>query len=37
MRLAKGAHLKLHYGLLLHRGDAKDGKVAERYAAFAAE
>ena len=36
-KLAKGEHLKLRYGLLLHKGDAKDGKVAEHYAAFAKE
>ncbi len=35
VRLAKGAHLKLRYGMLLHRGDAKDGKVAEYYRRFA--
>jgi hypothetical protein len=34
VRLAKGAHLKLRYGLLLHRGDVKDGKVAEYYRKF---
>jgi hypothetical protein len=34
-KLAKGDHLKLRYGILLHRGDAKEGKVAEHFAAFA--
>ena len=37
VRLAKGDHLKLRYGLLLHTGNAKDAKVAERFAAFAEE
>jgi hypothetical protein len=36
-KLAKGEHLKLRYGILLHAGDAKEGKVAEHYAAFAKE
>jgi hypothetical protein len=36
-KLAKGESLKLRYGILVHGGDAKDGKVAERYAAFAKE
>jgi hypothetical protein len=34
VKLAKGDHLKLRYGLLLHSGDAKDGKVAEAFARF---
>jgi hypothetical protein len=34
VRLAKGEHLKLRYGLLIHTGDAKEGKVAEYYAEF---
>jgi hypothetical protein len=34
VRLAKGEHLKLRYGLLLHMGDAKDGKVGEYYDQF---
>jgi len=37
LRLAKGDHLKLRYGLLLHKGDAKEGKVAEHFAVFAKE
>ncbi|MSR55899.1 MAG: hypothetical protein EXS09_21900 [Gemmataceae bacterium] len=36
-KLAKGEHLKLRYGLLLHAGDAKAAKVAEHYSAFAKE
>jgi hypothetical protein len=35
VRLAKGEHLKLRYGVLIHPGDAKEGKVAEYYAQFA--
>jgi hypothetical protein len=34
VKLAKGEHLKLRYGIYLHAGDAKDGKVAEAYEAF---
>ena len=34
VRLAKGEHLTLRYGLLLHPGDAKTGKVAEHYQTF---
>jgi hypothetical protein len=34
VRLEKGGHLKLRYGLLLHTGDAKSGKVAEHYERF---
>ena len=37
VKLAKGEHLKLRYGILLHTGDAKEGKVAEHFAAFAKE
>jgi hypothetical protein len=33
-KLAKGEHLKLRYGLLVHAGDAKEGKVAERFQEF---
>jgi hypothetical protein len=36
-KLAKGEKLKLHYGLLIHKGDASEAKIAERYAAFAKE
>jgi len=34
VRLDKGAHLKLRYGLLIHPGDAKAGKVAEYFERF---
>jgi hypothetical protein len=34
VKLAKGDHLKLRYGLLLHTGDAKDGKVQECFERF---
>jgi hypothetical protein len=34
VKLAKGEHLKLRYGILLHNGDVKDGKVAEAYERF---
>jgi hypothetical protein len=34
VRLDKGQHLKLRYGILLHTGDVKEGKVAERYERF---
>lgn len=37
VKLAKGDHLKLRYGILLHRGDAKAAEVAEHFAAFAKE
>ena len=36
-KLAKGEHLKLTYGLLIHTGDATAGKVATHYAAFSKE
>jgi hypothetical protein len=36
-KLAKGEHLKLRYGLFVHKGNATDAKVAEHYAAFAKE
>jgi hypothetical protein len=32
--LARGEHLKLRYGLLLHPGDVKEGKVAAYYEEF---
>jgi hypothetical protein len=34
VKVAKGKHLKLRYGLLLHPGDAKQGKVNELYDRF---
>jgi hypothetical protein len=34
VKLAKGEHLKLRYGLLIHMGDAKEGKVADIYQQF---
>jgi hypothetical protein len=34
VKLARGEHLKLRYGLLLHSGDVKDGKVTERFEQF---
>jgi hypothetical protein len=34
VKIAKGEHLKLRYGLLVHGGDAKEGKVAEHYQTF---
>jgi hypothetical protein len=34
VRLAKGEHLRLRYGLLLHPGDAREGKVAEYFRRF---
>ncbi|MFL5245036.1 MAG: PmoA family protein [Gemmataceae bacterium] len=34
VKLAKGDHLKLRYGILLHSGDAKEGKVEEHFAKF---
>jgi hypothetical protein len=37
LKLAKGEHLKLRYGLLLHPGDAKEGRVAEHYQRFLKE
>jgi hypothetical protein len=35
VKLAKDAHLKLRYGIFVHPGDAKDGKVAEHFELFA--
>jgi hypothetical protein len=35
VRLAKSDHLKLRYGIFLHRGNVKEGKVAEYYDRFA--
>jgi hypothetical protein len=34
VKLAKGEHLKLRYGVLIHAGDAKEAKVAEKYQQF---
>lgn len=34
VKLAKGEHLHLRYGILIHAGDAKTGKVAERFDQF---
>ncbi len=34
VKLAKGEHLTLRYGLLLHPGDAKEGKVADYFQRF---
>jgi len=34
VRLAKGEHLKMRYGILVHKGDAKEGKVGEWFERF---
>jgi Family of unknown function (DUF6807) len=34
VRLAKGEHLQFRYGILLHDGDAANGRVAENYRRF---
>ena len=34
VKMAKGDHLKLRYGVLLHAGDTKEGKVAEAFEVF---
>ena len=34
VKLAKGEHLKLRFGVLIHPGDAKDGKVAAYFEQF---
>lgn len=34
IKLAKDEHLKLRYGVFLHAGDAKEGKVAEEFEQF---
>lgn len=35
VHLAKGEHLKLRYGIFVHLGDVKQGKVAEAFQLFA--
>ena len=35
VKLAKGDHLKLRYGIYAHAGDAAAGQVAETFRAFA--
>ena len=34
VKLAKGEHLKMRFGILLHTGDAQEGKVGEYYERF---
>jgi hypothetical protein len=34
VKLAKGEHLKLRYGVLIHSGDAREGKVADHFQQF---
>ncbi len=34
VRIEKDKHLKLRYGMFIHLGDAKDGRVAENYERF---
>jgi hypothetical protein len=34
VKLARGQHLKLRYGVLLHPGDAKEGGVSDHYERF---
>ena len=34
VRLPKGEHLRFRYGILLHPGDAKEGRVAEHFRRF---
>ena len=34
VKLAKGDHLKLRYGIFVHSGDAEEGKVAEEFQQF---
>jgi hypothetical protein len=34
VKLARGEHLRLRYGLLLHPGDAREGKVGEYFQRF---
>jgi hypothetical protein len=35
--LSKGKPLRLHYRIWVHRGDAKQGRVADHYRAYAAD
>jgi hypothetical protein len=37
IKLAKGEHLKLTYGILIHKGDAKTANVADQYSTFSKE
>jgi hypothetical protein len=34
VKVPKGEHLKLRYGIFLHTGDVQQGKVAEYYERF---
>ena len=34
VKMAKGEHLKMRFGILLHPGDVKEGKVARYYDYF---
>jgi hypothetical protein len=34
VRLGKGEHLRLRYGILVHTGDAREGQVAEQFQRF---
>jgi hypothetical protein len=34
VKLGRGEHLKLRYGILAHTGDVTSGKVAEAYEQF---
>ena len=34
VKMAKGEHLKFRYGILLHRGDVREAKVAQMYERF---
>lgn len=36
VQLARGEHLKMRYGILLHQGNAAEGQVAEMYKKFTA-
>jgi hypothetical protein len=37
MTLPKGDSLVLHYRIVLHQGDEKDAKLAEKYKAFSGQ